>query len=203
MISKLVAYFRASRAVARLYVASLFFLAFAAFSNAVVAGEETVAMVGFGSLLIFSASVWFIHFVLWAFWLRRARPTTIEDPIRYWTFGPLMTLLCFLLIWCHAFRWTRFLVSEPFLRRAAEEQLASHWTTDYRNPDRIVGLFFVRTTYRPDQGCMKILTTGECGVKDGGGFVYSPTGAKPPQGRGGPDYYTHLFGPWWQWEADF
>ena len=203
MISKLIVYFRASNAVARLYVASLFFLAFATFSNSVIAGEEFAVMMVLGWLLIFSAVVWFVHLLLWACWLRRTSPTTIEHPIRYWTFGPLMTLVCFLVIWTQAFRWVRFIASEPFLRRFAIEQLASDWTTDYRHPEKIVGLHFIRSTHRPDQGCMKMITTGRSGIDDGGGFVYSSTGQRPPQGRGGPDYYTHLFGPWWLWRADY
>jgi hypothetical protein len=50
---------------------------------------------------------------------------------------------------------------------------------------------------------LRFLTTECCGFADGGGFVYSSDGSKPRQGNGGPDYYTHIFGPWWHWVADF
>ena len=203
MLSKLIAYFRASGAVARLYVASLLFLTFVAFSNSVMGGEELIALAGLGLLLVFASAVWLIHLLLWGLRFRRISPVTISHPWRYWTFGPLMTLMAFLIIWTEAFYWIRFVASEPFLRRVAIEQLADNWTTDYKKTDKLAGLHFIRSTYRPDDGCLKMITTGHGGIADGGGFVYSSKGTRPPQGRAGPDDYTHLFGPWWRWRADF
>jgi hypothetical protein len=203
MIKNIVTYLRASGAVARLYVVSLFFLVFVTFSNSVIAGEEWIAMQALVLLLIFAAAVWVIHLLLWVFYLRKTAATTITHPWRYWSFGPLMTVLAFVVIWSGAFRWIRFVISEPFLRSEAITHLSERWTTDSRNTNKIAGLHYIRRIDRPEGGCVRMITTGGCGIADGGGFVYSADWSKPPQGRGGPDSYSHIFGPWWQWETDY
>lgn len=61
-----------------------------------------------------------------------------------------------------------------------------------------VGLFRVRQFEQI--GTEMRFLTGECGLIDQCGVVYSPSGRPPNRGE---DAFRHLYGPWWHWYQSF
>jgi hypothetical protein len=116
-------------------------------------------------------------------WLRRWRRVVAE---------PAAMALCFTVVWTGLAFHGRFLLSLPaldsFVRNhrpvLIQGEPAGQW----------VGLFRVTEAEVLPGGVVRLVTT-RC-MFDHCGVVYSPAGEPP---RVGEDYYSPLYGGWWQW----
>lgn len=137
--------------------------------------------------------VWFVRLV-WALIRRRWYG---KSSLRYWLFEPVFIAACLAVSYFGVLRYPRFVLSEAALSRYVEEVRAGKvdLSLKFKQPSRLVGLYWVSRTELAPDGTVRMLTSGY-NLLDDAGFANSPS--NPPPYRG-DDSYQHIDRHWWFW----
>lgn len=191
------------------WIALLVGIALFGFSNA----EGT--FLGFFAAF-YALSAWLLVFVLrlsvWAWQRKAGKARVLRQPWLSWSLEPIACLLLIGLISVGALKWTRFVVSYPWLYAKATmhlEEMKQRGTQKwywYDQGFQLCGLYWVRqweTGSATDGGPQFLILTASGTLTDAAGWAYVPSGAKPRGIKTGqPCYFDHMIGPWWRWRLD-